>query len=112
MGVEDRLRAARGTVITAVSGRPRVAASDDVVAAVGLAAVAAPLNGTTEVAGPEEIRLDEFVRRGLTAEKDPREVVTDESVGYFGAHPQGRELLPGPGAHLAGTSFAEWLDRP
>ncbi|MGA6227988.1 SDR family oxidoreductase [Streptomyces umbrinus] len=86
-------------------------ASDDVVAAVALAAEAAPLNGTTEVAGPEELHLDEFVRTGLAAEKDPRDVVTDESVSYFGAHPQGRELLPGPDAHFAGTSFTDWLDR-
>ncbi|MFJ8938926.1 SDR family oxidoreductase [Streptomyces sp. NPDC102365] len=84
-------------------------ASDDVVAAVARVAVAAPLNGTTEVAGPEELRLDAFVRTGLAAEKDPREVLTDESVGYFGAHPRGRELLPGSGAHLAGTRFADWL---
>ncbi|MFJ2260936.1 SDR family oxidoreductase [Streptomyces sp. NPDC087844] len=84
-------------------------ASDDVVAAVARVAVAAPLNGTTEVAGPEELHLDEFVRTGLAAEKDPREVVTDESVGYFGGHPQGRELLPGPDAHVAGTRFTEWL---
>ncbi|MFS8199770.1 SDR family oxidoreductase [Streptomyces sp. CWNU-52B] len=86
-------------------------ASDDVVAAVARVAVAAPLNGTTEVAGPEELHLDEFVRTGLAAEKDPREVVTDESVGYFGAHAEGRELLPGPDARLAETRFADWLDR-
>ncbi|BCL32577.1 SDR family oxidoreductase [Streptomyces aurantiacus] len=86
-------------------------AADDVVAAVARVAVAAPLNGTTEVAGPEELHLDEFVRRGLAAEKDPRKVVTDESVGYFGGHPQGRELLPGPDAHVAGTRFTDWLAR-
>ncbi|MFE9682085.1 SDR family oxidoreductase [Streptomyces sp. NPDC006285] len=86
-------------------------ASDDVVAAVARATLGAPLNGTTEVAGPEELHLDEFVRTGLAAEKDPREVVTDESVGYFGAHVRGRELLPGPDAHLAGTRFTQWLDR-
>jgi uncharacterized protein YbjT (DUF2867 family) len=86
-------------------------ASDDVVAAVARVAVAAPLNGTTEVAGPEELHLDEFVRTGLAAEKDLREVVTDESVGYFGGHPQGRELLPGPDAHVAGTRFTDWLAR-
>ncbi|MEU5697475.1 SDR family oxidoreductase [Streptomyces aurantiacus] len=86
-------------------------AADDVVAAVARVAVAAPLNGTTEVAGPEELHLDEFVRTGLAAEKDPREVVTDESVGYFGGHPQGRELLPGPDAHVAGTRFTDWLAR-
>ncbi|MFD9437993.1 SDR family oxidoreductase [Streptomyces sp. NPDC060006] len=103
--------ATEGGTVRLPSSLVQPLASDDVVAAVALAAAGDPLNGTTEVGGPEEIRLDEFVRRGLAAEEDPREVVTDESVGYFGAHPEGRELLPGPGAHLAGTSFADWLER-
>ncbi|WP_221354094.1 SDR family oxidoreductase [Streptomyces beigongshangae] len=103
--------ATRGGTVRLPSSLLRPLASDDVVEAVGRVAVAAPLNAVTEVAGPEELRLDEFVRTGLAAEKDPREVVTDESVGYFGAHVRGRELLPGPGAHLAGTRFTEWLDR-
>src|SRR5688572_27952441 len=37
-------------------------AADDVVSAVGRIAVGAPLNGTVEVAGPEQFRLDEIVR--------------------------------------------------
>ncbi|MGC5568049.1 hypothetical protein ACPYPG_35125 [Streptomyces sp. FR-108] len=78
--------------------------SDDVVAAVARVAVAAPLNGTTEVAGPEELHLDEFVRTGLAAGKDPREVVTAEPVGHFGAHPRGREPLPGPCRARGSTS--------
>jgi len=101
----------QGGTVRLPSSLLRPLASDDVVEAVGRAAVAAPLNGTTEVAGPEELHLDEFVRVGLAAEADPRAVVTDESVGYFGARVRGRELLPGAGAHLAGTRFGEWLDR-
>ena len=44
-------------------------AADDVAAAVAEVALGAPLNGTVEVAGPEQFRLDEFVRRGLRAEQ-------------------------------------------
>ena len=40
-------------------------AADDVASAVGKIAVGTPLNGTVEVAGPEQFRLDELIRRGL-----------------------------------------------
>src|SRR4051812_29930382 len=47
-------------------------ASDDVAAALADVTVAAPLNGTVEVAGPERIPLDELVGRFLKATPDPR----------------------------------------
>src|SRR5881296_4599288 len=51
-------------------------ASDDVAAVMAEAAVKDPLNGTMELAGPEPIRLDELVRRFLSANRDGR-TVTD-----------------------------------
>ena len=42
-------------------------ASDDVAAALADVAVAEPLNGTVELAGPEPIRMDELVRQFLSA---------------------------------------------
>ena len=41
--------------------------SDDVAAALADVAVGTPVNGTIELAGPEPIRLDELVRRFLSA---------------------------------------------
>ena len=41
--------------------------SDDVAAALADVAVEEPVNGTVELAGPEPIRLDELVRRFLSA---------------------------------------------
>src|SRR5262245_10533050 len=38
-------------------------AADDVVAALAVVAVGAPVNGTVEVAGPERFRLDELIRQ-------------------------------------------------
>jgi uncharacterized protein YbjT (DUF2867 family) len=46
-------------------------AADDVAAAVARIAVGSPRNGIVEVAGPEEIPLDEFVRRGLSRTRRP-----------------------------------------
>src|SRR5262244_1593755 len=47
-------------------------AADDVAAAVAAAALAKPLNGTVEVAGPEPIRQDDLVRQFLKATGDAR----------------------------------------
>ncbi|MFE7618382.1 SDR family oxidoreductase [Streptomyces sp. NPDC057496] len=83
--------------------------SDDVAAAVGRAAVGAPVGGMVEVAGPEVFRLDELLREDLAARNDPREVVTDARAPYFGARLEESTLLPGPDAHIAGNRFADWL---
>ncbi len=52
-------------------------AADDVAAALADVAVSAPVNGTIELAGPEQFRLDELARRALHANNDPREVTAD-----------------------------------
>ncbi len=52
-------------------------AADDVASAVGRVAMGSPLNGIVEVAGPEQFRFDELIRLGLSARKDPREVIAD-----------------------------------
>ena len=52
-------------------------AADDVASAVGMIAVGPPVNGTVEIGGPEQFRLDELVRQRLAALKDPREVIAD-----------------------------------
>ena len=60
-------------------------ASDDVVAALAEVTLAAPVNGTVEVAGPEAMPLDELVRRFLRATQDTRKVVPDVHARYFGS---------------------------
>jgi uncharacterized protein YbjT (DUF2867 family) len=80
-----------------------------VAAAVGRAAVAAPVGGVVEVGGPEAFELEEFIRMGLDAIDDPRKVVTDPEARYWGAELEENTLLPGPDAHLAETRFADWL---
>ena len=87
-------------------------AADDVAGAVARVALGAPMNGTVEVGGPEKFRLDELVRRGLSAWKDPREVVTDPHAGYFGIAVTERTLVPGDDARLGETRFEAWLSQP
>jgi uncharacterized protein YbjT (DUF2867 family) len=87
-------------------------AADDVAKAVGRIAVGAPLNGTVEVAGPQQFRFDELIRQGLRARNDPREVVADPHARYFGAELGERSLVPGDDAQLGEIRFAEWLAQP
>jgi len=86
-------------------------ASDDVAAALADVTVAAPLNGTVEVAGPERIPLDELVSRFLKATRDPRAVVTDVHARYFDVELNDRTLTADNGARLGATHFQDWLDR-
>jgi len=84
-------------------------AADDVASAVGQIATGSAVNGTVEVAGPEQFRLDELIRQGLAAHKDPREVVADPHARYYGVELSERTLLPGKNARLAETRFKTWL---
>ena len=86
-------------------------ASADVAAAVCDAALAAPLNNTIEVAGPEPMPFEDWVRKGLRAVGDQRVVVADPHARYFGARLSERTLLPGDGAQLGATTFDDWLSR-
>jgi uncharacterized protein YbjT (DUF2867 family) len=84
-------------------------AADDVASGVGRIALGSPLNGTVEIGGPEQFRLDELVRQGLAAWKDSREVVTDPHATYYGVKVSDRTLVPGDDAQRGKGRFEEWL---
>jgi uncharacterized protein YbjT (DUF2867 family) len=84
-------------------------AAEDVVSAVAKISLGSPVNGIVEVAGPQQFRLDELIRRSLSAHRDPREVIADPRARYFGAELGERTLLPGDQAHVAETRFKAWL---
>ena len=86
-------------------------AADDVASAVGRVALGSPVNGIAEIAGPEQFRLDELIRRSLDAENDPRQVIADRHARYFGAELKEGTLVPDNGASLAETRFEDWLSR-
>jgi uncharacterized protein YbjT (DUF2867 family) len=85
--------------------------SDDVAAALADVAVAQPLNGTVDLAGPDPIRMDELVRRLLVASRDPRQVITDPQAGYFGTPVNDQSLTPGDRPRIGPTHFDDWLSR-
>ena len=84
-------------------------AADDVASAVARVAVGPPISGIVEIGGPEKFRLDEFIRRGLAARNDPREVIADPHARYYGIEVQERTLIPGDDAKLGTIRFEHWL---
>ncbi|MFN7995101.1 MAG: SDR family oxidoreductase [Bryobacteraceae bacterium] len=83
-------------------------AADDVASALAGIAMSSPVNGTVEIAGPEQFRLDDFIRRDLAAHKDPREVLSDSNARYYGIEVSERALVPND-ARLGETRFQDWL---
>jgi uncharacterized protein YbjT (DUF2867 family) len=83
--------------------------SDDVAAALAKVAAERPLNGMVEIAGPEPIRMDELVRRFLKANRDPRQVTTDNQARYYGVAVNDQSLTPGDRPRLGPTRFDDWL---
>ena len=105
--------ATEGQTVRLSPGMMQPIAADDVAAALTDVAVAQPVNGTVEIAGPEPIRMDEFVRRFLSAIGDGRKVTSDVHARYFGTELNDQSLVPGPGDNprLGPTHYEDWLKR-
>jgi nitrite reductase/ring-hydroxylating ferredoxin subunit len=86
-------------------------AAEDVARALCGVAAGAPLNGTVDIAGPEQFRLDQFIAQALSARNDPRVVVADAEGRYFGARLGERTLVPAGEAQIGETYFNDWLAR-
>ena len=86
-------------------------AADDVANAMARIATNSPVNGTVEIGGPEQLRLDELARRDLAARQDPREVISDPRAGYYGIQVSERTLVPDDKAQLGEAHFEDWLNQ-
>jgi uncharacterized protein YbjT (DUF2867 family) len=118
-GIEDGATQGGTVRVPAVLFQP--VAADDVASAVSQVALGAPLMSTVEVAGPEQFRFDELIRRDLSARGDPRLVVADAHARYFGTELDERSLVPDGGARLVAarpdklllgkTRYEDWFAR-
>ncbi len=104
--------ATEGTKVRVPTGAFQPIAADNVADAVADAAVAEPLNGMIEIAGPERGPMNEFVARYLKATNDPRTVTADPDARYFEVEIDERTLVPDAGAHLGAIRFDDWLRSP
>ena len=99
-----------GNVVRLSSARFQPMASADVATAVADAALGSPVNDVIEIAGPERVPMSDLVARYLKATGDPREVVGDPEVRYFGARLDDRTLVPvGDNSSLGKIGFEDWL---
>jgi uncharacterized protein YbjT (DUF2867 family) len=84
-------------------------ASDDVADAMADVALAAPANGTIEIAGPERSRLSDLVARYMKAIGDPRTVEVDPEARYFGARLEDGSLVSDNNPRLGKITFEQWF---
>ena len=84
-------------------------AAKDIAAAVAKIAVQPPKNGYINIAGPDRRTQEELVREFLKSRHDPREVVTDPSLGYFGGQIPENALVPDHADLLGEMHFSDWL---
>jgi len=83
-------------------------ASDDVAAFVVKFALAAPVNGKVEIAGPERFKMYEIVARYLQHSNDPRKVVANGKPAYYGGEIAHTALVPAGYAELGAIDFEQW----
>jgi len=101
-----------GTVGVAVHLSPayiQPIASDDVADAMADVALAAPINGTIEISGPERVRMSELVARYLKTAGDPRKVVADPEALYFGGRLNDNSLVSDNNPRLGHITFEQWF---
>ncbi|WOS66527.1 SDR family oxidoreductase [Sinorhizobium fredii] len=84
-------------------------ASDDVADSMADVALARPVNGTIEIAGPERSRLSDLVGRYLKAMGDARKVEPDPEARYFGARLEDGSLVSDNNPRLGRITFEEWF---
>lgn len=84
-------------------------ASDDVADFVAQAALAAPVNGIVEIAGPDRYAQSDIIARYLQKTNDPRKVVSNGKAQYFGAQISNTSLVPAGPAKLGAVTFDKWL---
>jgi uncharacterized protein YbjT (DUF2867 family) len=83
--------------------------SDDVAAALVDITLGEPVNGTVDLAGPDRFSFEELIRHFLSANPDPRQVVTDTHASYFGAKLSEYALVPAGDSRIGSTRFEDWL---
>jgi len=84
-------------------------AADDVAANLAQVALAAPLNGSIDIAGPDRAPFAEIVARYLKAAGDARPVVTDPDARYYGGQVEELSLVPLGDARIGRISLQQWL---
>jgi uncharacterized protein YbjT (DUF2867 family) len=84
-------------------------ASDDAASIISDVAVGEPMNQTIEVAGPHTMNLVDMMQTYLAARGEPRTVLADATVPFFGLPFSDVDLLPRQPQHTGTAHFTDWL---
>jgi uncharacterized protein YbjT (DUF2867 family) len=84
-------------------------AADDVASFVAESVLAAPINGTIEIAGPERSSIYEMVAQYLQMINDPRKVISTGKSEYYGGQVSDTALVPAGEAKIGAITFKKWL---
>ncbi|SDP14968.1 Uncharacterized conserved protein YbjT, contains NAD(P)-binding and DUF2867 domains [Paenibacillus sp. yr247] len=106
--------ATEGETVRLPSALMQPIVGDDVAAALVDFTLGAPVNGIVDVAGPDQIRMDEFVRQHFSVTQDKRQVVTDANALYYGSIKVNDQSLVPNGdrpVRITTTHFQDWLSR-
>ena len=98
-----------GTTVRLGDGLFQPIAADDVAATLAQVALAAPLNDTIDIAGPDRAPFAEIVTRYLKSVGDARSVVTDPEARYYGGRVEELSLVPLGDARIGRISLQQWL---
>ena len=108
-GIADQATDGKEVHLSDVKFQP--IAADDVAFFVARYALAAPVNGYIEIAGPERFEMYEIVARYLQHSNDPRKVVPNGKPQYFGGEITHTALVPAGQAELGAIGFEEWFSK-
>ena len=84
-------------------------ASDDVANVMAEVALAAPRNGTFEIAGPERFTIRDLIAEYLAATDDARAVEASAEVPYSGAKLEEATLVSDNNPRLGKIDFDQWF---
>ncbi|PZR23041.1 MAG: NmrA family transcriptional regulator [Citrobacter freundii] len=98
-----------GDAIRLSNAKIQPIAADDVAAFVVEFLLGDPVNGIVEIGGPERFGLADLVRLYLSRKADKRDVITDETALYFGAHLDDLTLIPDNDAKTGRINFDTWM---
>jgi len=100
-----------GDTVRAPHGAFQPIAAADVATAVTRAATGEPVNGIINIAGPEKLGMDDFIRIRFAATGDARQVVTDAGARYYGAVLDDSTIVPVDGEEVTvlPTRFSDWM---
>jgi uncharacterized protein YbjT (DUF2867 family) len=108
-GIADS--ATDGNTVRLPHGAFQPIAAKDVATAVTGATLSEPINGIINIAGPERLGMDDFVRNRFAGSGDPRQVVTDPTAPYFGEVIDEHTIVPldSEDATIYPTRFTDWM---